>query len=75
MAAASSADFALPIRMATSSAADASRQVWRDLEALGIGAAEVCDQLEREGVGKFIDSWEQLLGTVSAALDSARAGA
>jgi transaldolase len=58
-----------------SGTAEASAQVWRDLEALGIGEAVVCDLLEREGVTKFIDSWEQLLGTVAAALESARASA
>lgn len=52
-----------------------SAGVWERLEALGIGEAEVCDQLEREGVAKFIESWEQLLDTVAAALDAARARA
>lgn len=47
--------------------AEASAQVWADLAALGIGQREVCDQLETEGVAKFIDSWEQLRGTVAAA--------
>jgi transaldolase len=44
-----------------------SAQVWVDLAALGIEELDVCDQLEREGVTKFIDSWEQLRSTVAAA--------
>jgi transaldolase len=47
--------------------ADKSAQVWSDLEALGIGNADVCALLEDEGVAKFIDSWEQLRSTVAAA--------
>jgi transaldolase len=35
------------------------------LERLGIGYADVTDQLEREGVEKFQKSWEELLTTVS----------
>jgi len=38
------------------------------LAALGIDIAEVCDLLEREGVQKFIDSWESLRTTVSHAM-------
>ena len=41
--------------------------VWASLAALGIDEAEVCETLEREGVRKFIDSWEQLRATVAAA--------
>ncbi len=44
-----------------------SAQVWADLAALGIEELDVCDLLEREGVSKFIDSWEQLRTTVAAA--------
>ncbi len=47
----------------------ASRAVWDGLAALGIDAHEVCQTLEREGVQKFIDSWEQLRATVAAAAD------
>jgi transaldolase len=41
--------------------------VWAALAGLGIDEAQVCDQLEREGVAKFIESWEQLRATVGAA--------
>jgi len=44
-----------------------SAQVWADLDALGIPERDVCELLEREGVTKFIDSWEQLRSTVAAA--------
>ena len=44
-----------------------SAQVWVDLAALGIDEAQVCEQLEREGVAKFIDSWQQLRATVATA--------
>lgn len=51
--------------------AEASAAVWRDLGAVGIDADDVFAVLEREGVTKFIDSWEQLRATVAAAAGSA----
>lgn len=44
-----------------------SQEVWSRLEALGISRADVSATLEREGVEKFIASWEQLRATVAAA--------
>ena len=44
-----------------------SAAVWADLAAAGIDADDVFATLEREGVEKFIDSWEQLRRTVAAA--------
>jgi len=44
---------------------DASRQVWADLEKLGIGYDDVVNVLELEGVDKFKASWTQLLDTIS----------
>lgn len=41
------------------------------LEALGIRYQEVVDQLEREGVQKFADAWDELLGSVQQQLDAA----
>jgi transaldolase len=46
---------------------EAARVVWAQLADLGIAEGEVCHLLEREGVAKFIDSWEQLRATVAAA--------
>lgn len=56
----------IPADSVTGTAAE-SAQVWTDLASLGIDETEVCDTLEREGVRKFIDSWEQLRDTVGAA--------
>ncbi len=47
--------------------ADAAAATWAAIEALGIANADVCETLEREGVTKFIDSWEQLRSTVAEA--------
>lgn len=44
---------------------DASRQVFADLERLGIGYDDVVQVLEDEGVQKFETSWTQLLDTIS----------
>jgi len=44
------------------------------LDALGISYDEVTALLEKEGVEKFIVSWNELLDTVAAALDAASSG-
>jgi transaldolase len=43
---------------------DASRQVFTELEALGIGYDDVVQVLEDEGVSKFEASWVELLDTI-----------
>jgi transaldolase len=43
---------------------DASRQVFADLEQLGIGYDDVVQVLESEGVAKFEASWNELLDTI-----------
>jgi transaldolase len=43
---------------------DASRQVFADLEKLGIGYDDVVQVLETEGVAKFDASWTELLDTI-----------
>ena len=43
---------------------DAARQVFADLEALGIAYDDVVDVLEREGVQKFATSWHEFLETI-----------
>jgi transaldolase len=50
---------------------DASRQVFADLEALGIGYDDVVQVLENEGVSKFEASWNELLDTIRAKMGSA----
>ncbi|MCU1415014.1 MAG: tal [Microbacteriaceae bacterium] len=58
----------------TGNYADAN-DVLDKLDALGISYEEVTALLEKEGVEKFIVSWNELLDTVTAALDSAKASA
>jgi transaldolase len=43
---------------------DESRQVFADLEKLGIGYDDVVQLLEDQGVEKFEASWNELLGTI-----------
>ena len=50
---------------------DDAESVMAAIEALGISMADVTQQLEDEGVEKFIASWHDLLGTVSDALNAA----
>jgi len=54
----------------TGSYAEANR-VLDAIDALGISYDEVTQLLEREGVEKFITSWNELLDTVTAALEAA----
>ena len=49
-----------------------SEQVFADLTAAGIDLDDVYDVLETEGVDKFVVSWNELVGTVSDALENAR---
>jgi transaldolase len=51
---------------------DAARQVLADLAALGVDYDDVTALLEREGVEKFVVSWNELLDTVTAALEAAK---
>lgn len=49
---------------------DAER-VMAELAGVGVDLTAVTDQLEVEGVQKFTDAWEDLLGTVRSAMESA----
>ncbi len=49
-----------------------ARSVLGALESLGISYDEVTALLEKEGVEKFVVSWNELLDTVTAALEAAR---
>ena len=53
----------------------AAKEVLDAIAAQGISIEEVTALLEKEGVEKFIVSWNELLDTVTAALQSANAGA
>ena len=50
----------------------AAQQVLDDLAALGVDYDDVTALLEKEGVDKFIVSWNELLDTVTAALEAAK---
>jgi transaldolase len=52
-----------------------SNDILDELASLGISYDEVTALLEKEGVDKFTVSWNELLDTVSAALDAARSKA
>jgi transaldolase len=52
-----------------------AQQVLDDLAAQGVDYDDVTALLEKEGVEKFIVSWNELLDTVTAALEAARPGA
>jgi transaldolase len=54
---------------------DDANAVLDALDAQGISYEEVTALLEKEGVEKFIVSWNELLDTVTAALESAKNGA
>ena len=49
---------------------DQSRQVFAELEKLGIGYDDVTRVLEEEGVSKFAVSWNELLETIRAELNA-----
>jgi transaldolase len=51
---------------------DESRKVLEGLAAVGIDYDDVIATLEREGVEKFVKSWDELVGTVHRQLDGAR---
>jgi transaldolase len=51
-----------------------AQKVLADLAAVGVDYDDVTALLEKEGVEKFIVSWNELLDTVTAALEAARPG-
>lgn len=51
---------------------ESSRSVLSELAAVGISYDEVVNLLEKEGVDKFVVSWNELVETVSNALNSAK---
>jgi len=54
---------------------DEARAVMAELAAVGIDFADVVQTLEREGVEKFIASWQELLASVRTSLEAAGQGA
>jgi transaldolase len=51
---------------------ESASKILADLEAIGVSYDSVTEVLEQEGVEKFIVSWNELLQTVSAALEKAK---
>ena len=51
---------------------DDARQVMKDLADAGIDYDDVIATLEKEGVDKFVKSWNELLATVEESLEGAR---
>jgi transaldolase len=51
---------------------DDARQVMDDLAAVGIDYDDVIATLEREGVDKFVASWDELLATVSKQMEASQ---
>jgi transaldolase len=49
-----------------------ARRILSEIEVLGISYNEVVALLEQEGVDKFVVSWNELVATVSSALDSSK---
>ena len=52
---------------------DHARQVMKDLADAGVDYDDVIATLEKEGVDKFVTSWNELLATVEESLEGARA--
>ena len=50
---------------------DDAQQVMDRLEAMGIHYDDLIATLEREGVEKFVASWDELVDTVRASMDGA----
>lgn len=53
---------------------DAATKVMDDLERIGVPYRDVVEQLEREGLDKFVVSWGELLESVDGELIKAREG-
>ena len=53
---------------------DEAQQVLNDLAAIGVEYKDVVDTLEREGVEKFAQSWQELGGSVTEQLNSTAGG-
>lgn len=49
-----------------------SEEVLAQVEAVGVSVSEVTELLEREGVEKFIISWNELVESIEAALEGAK---
>jgi transaldolase len=66
------ADHGTVVRSAIAGTYDESRATFADLERLGVSYDDVVRVLEEEGVSKFADSWNELLATIKAQLESGK---
>lgn len=62
------ADHAQIVPNSAASSHEEATALFAKLSSLGIDYDEVVDLLEREGVSKFIDSWNDLISTVNTAI-------
>ena len=44
---------------------ESDRRFWKELESLGIDVDDVAHQLEHEGLGSFVSSFDDLLATLA----------
>jgi transaldolase len=52
---------------------ESAREVFRDLERIGIDFADVVKSLEEQGLASFSKSWDELIASVTSQLEKAGA--
>ena len=51
---------------------ESAREVFRDLERIGIDFADVVKSLEEQGLASFSKSWDELIASVTSQLEKGR---
>ena len=67
------ADHGRPHGNAIAGTNEAAREVFRDLERIGIDFADVVNRLEEQGLASFAKSWDELIASVTRQLEKAGA--
>jgi transaldolase len=67
------ADHARPRGNAIAGTYEAAREVFRDLERIGIDFADLVNGLEEQGLASFAKSWDELIASVTGQLEKAGA--
>jgi len=67
------ADHGRPRGNAIAGTNEAAREVFRDLERIGIDFADVVNRLEEQGLASFAKSWDELIASVTRQLEKAGA--
>jgi transaldolase/glucose-6-phosphate isomerase len=49
---------------------DEAKRVIKDLSALGIDVSKVCEDLQKEGVKAFVDSFNSLISSIAKKVNS-----